>query len=101
ALAKEALVAEPLSAGVGPGGTGMVVFADAEVVGAPGVYMHLCRRTRPLQGEIHQHAVLGWADNVFAAMREEDRRSAARNAKAGSEFILILGLQVTGIDRNG
>src|SRR5437867_10337076 len=34
-------------------------------------------------------------------MHEEDRRRVGRDAEAGSDFILVLGLQVARINRNG
>ena len=63
--------------------------------------MQLRRNAGPLQREVHQHAVLRRADDVVAAVREEDRWRPAWNADTRSEFVLVLRLEVTRIDRNG
>src|SRR5581483_1506087 len=45
-------------------------------------------------------AVLRRADDVGVAVRQEDRRRVGRDAQAGRQLILVLGLEVAGIDRD-
>src|SRR5262245_54145910 len=41
------------------------------------------------------------ADNVVAAVRQEDRWRARRNAQTRRDFVLFLVLQIAGINANG
>src|SRR2546430_14710397 len=98
---EESLVPQPVGTSLRPGGARMVVLAAAEVVGGACIDVQLRRTAGPLQREVHQHTVLRRADEVVPAVRKEDRWRPARNAEVRSEFILVLRLQVTRIDRNG
>ena len=98
---EEALVPQPGEAALGPGGAGMIDGTHGEVMGGPRVDVQLRRDAGALQGEVHDDAVFRRADDVGPAMHEEDRRRAGRDAQTGSELVLVLGLQVAGIGRDG
>ena len=78
-----------------------MVGADTEIVGGPGIDVQLSGNAGALEREVHEHAVLRRADDVVAAMQQEDRRRVGRDAQAGSQFILVLRFQVAGINRDG
>ena len=101
---EEALMAEPVGAGLRPGRARMVAGADAEVVGGGGVDVQLRRDAGFPQGQVHEHAMLRRADDVGPAVCEEHRRSPRRDVlEVGSDLVLVLvlGLEVSGIDANG
>src|SRR5262249_4176838 len=91
---EEALVAEPVDAAIGPGSAGVIDFPHTEVVRASRIDVQSRRDAGALQGQVHDHAVARVADDGGPAMDEEDRWCFRRNAQAGSEFLLVLGLQV-------
>jgi hypothetical protein len=65
------------------------------------VNVQLRGNARPFQGKIHEHAILGRTDEIFASIHEKDRRCSGRDMNARRKFFLILGLQMARIDRNG
>ena len=79
----------------------MVAWADAEVVGGRGINVQLRRDAGTLQGQVHDHAVIGGTDDVVPAVRQKDRGRPGRDAQPGSEFVLVLGLQVARVGQNG
>src|SRR5712672_2059585 len=79
----------------------MVVGANAEIVSGVGVDVQLRRDAGLLQSEIHQYAVVRAADDVIPAVHEENWRRAGRNPDSGREFILLLVLEIAGINRDG
>src|SRR5262249_41472306 len=95
------LVPHPRGARVHPGGTWPVGPADAEVVGGVRVDVQLRGHAGALQRPVHYDAVLRFADNVRPAMHKEHGRRALWYAQAGGELVLVLGLQVARVDRNG
>src|SRR5262249_53213189 len=98
---EEPLVAQPVEAVPGPGRAGMIDVTHTEVVGSPRIDMQLRWNAGALQGQVHDHAVFRRADEVGPAVREEDRGRTGRDAQAGGEFLLVLGLQVARIGRDG
>ena len=79
----------------------MVDGTDAEVVGGRCIDVQLRRDAGSLQGQVRHHAVRGVADDIVAAMRQEDRGCLRGDPQAGSQFILVLGLQIARIARHG
>src|SRR4030095_6737270 len=79
---EKSLVPEPLLARLRPGGVWMVIGADAEIVSCPGVDVQLRRNTGSFEREVHEHAVLGRANDVIAAMHQENWRCVRWNAQA-------------------
>ncbi len=70
----------------------MAALAHTEVVAGVGVHMQFSRDACFLQGEVHNDAVIGVADNVGPAMHQINRGRSLRDAQAGSEFVFVLGL---------
>src|SRR5712691_2050549 len=75
----------------------MLTGADREVVGGICINVQLRRHAGSLQRPVHDDAVLGIADEIGPAMRQKDWRRPGRDTQAGSELILVLGLQIAGI----
>ena len=79
----------------------MIAGPDTEVMGGSCVDVQFRRNAGSLECEIHQHTVLGRADVIGPAVREEDRRCSRRDVQAGGEFVLVFSLQVARIDGDG
>ena len=86
-----------MAARLRPGREGTVAGADGEVVSGVRVDMQFCGDAGSFQGEVHQHAVLGWADQIASAMNEKDWGSAFGDIQPWGELILVFILEVTGI----
>ena len=87
------LMPQPVGARLRPGGARMVAGADAEVVGGARVDVQLRRDAGALQGQVHEHAVLGGADDVVPAVRQEDRRRPLRDVQPGASSSLSLAFR--------
>src|SRR5688572_2922667 len=79
----------------------MLAFANAEVVGGGGVDVQFGGNAGSLEGQVHDDASLGRADDVVAAVHEENRWSAGRDAEARCELVGVFGLEIARIDGNG
>ena len=79
----------------------MVAGTDAEIVGGRRIDVQLRRDAGSLQGQVGDHAVLGAADDIVAAVHEEDRRRSRRDVQPRRELILVLGLEIARIAEDG
>src|SRR5262245_27887627 len=98
---EKATVAQPVGARFCPSGVRAIVSTNAEIMSGVCIDVQFRRHTGALESEVHQRAVLWRADDILSAMHEKDRRGIGRDAQRRGQLVLVLGFQVTGINRDG
>ena len=97
---QKSLIPEPGRTSVSPGRIRPVGFTDAEVVGGVRINVQLRRDACSLKRKVRDDAMLRRADDIVAAVNEEDRWRVGGYVQARSDFIFILVLEITRIHQD-
>src|SRR2546423_11576673 len=101
AFFKQPLIAKPVCTSFGPGGMGPVAFAHAKAVRRGSIDVQFRRNAGPLERQIHEDAMLGWADDIVATVDQKNGGRVLRDAEAGRQLVLVLGFQISRIHGDG
>ena len=98
---EQSLLAHPFQAAIRPRRAGVIDLAHREIVSGSIINVQLRGNAGFLQGQIHEHAAFGRADDVRTTMHEKNWRCFNWDSHTRRKFVFVLELQVARVSRNG